>query len=68
MNDIINLISSLGFPIASCVFLAWYVSTTLKEFQHIIIDNSKALQELVFTIKDLKEEISYGRHDDKTGN
>lgn len=69
MNDITNFIATLGFPIASCCFLAWYVSTTLKDFQKIITDNSNALQELVFTIKDLKEEIKiHGRHDNEKGD
>ena len=25
MNDIITVISTLGFPIASCIFVGWYV-------------------------------------------
>lgn len=34
--DIIQLISNVGFPIAACMFMAWYVKdTSAKQWQEI---------------------------------
>lgn len=56
MSEWATIISSLGFPIAACCFLAWFISTTLKEtlkeFRVSIQENTKAVQELILLVKE----------------
>lgn len=33
MNDIAQLITTLGFPIVSCIFLGWYVKTQTDNYR-----------------------------------
>lgn len=52
MQEWANIISSLGFPIASCFFLAWYMSTSMKEFRNTIEENSKLISELIILVRE----------------
>lgn len=63
MNEVINIISTLGFPIAACVFMAWYLTSkfeklvegmlqTQKEFRASIDANSKLVNELIILVKE----------------
>ena len=54
MNEISTLISSVGFPIAACIGLGWFVkwqtennNKTIQSMQQAINNNTKALQELI---------------------
>lgn len=49
MEDFIQLVSNVGFPIAAFCAMYYMCNTTIKE-------NTKALNELVSTIKDDNEE------------
>lgn len=51
MNDWISLISSVGFPIAVCIFMGFYMQKTLKELSATVTTMTAALQELTFHIK-----------------
>lgn len=50
-NSIVTLIGSLGFPIAACIGLFWMMNTTMKEFKETVAENTKAMTELVTTVK-----------------
>ena len=50
--DITSIIGNLGFPIAACCFLAWYMSTMLKEFRATIDANSDLIKELILLVKE----------------
>ena len=50
-NSIITLVSSLGFPIVACIALFWMMNTTMKEFKETVAENTKAMTELVTTVK-----------------
>lgn len=56
MSEWASVISTMGFPIAACCFLAWFISTTLKEtikeFRVSIDANTKAVQEMIFILKE----------------
>lgn len=56
MTEFATIISTLGFPIAACCFLAWFISTTLKEtvkeFRASIDANTKAVNELILLVKE----------------
>ena len=50
-NAIVTLVGSLGFPIVSCIGLFWMMNTTMKEFKETVAENTKAMTELVTTVK-----------------
>lgn len=59
-NDIMNLISTVGFPIVMCGVLLYYIMTinkknddTIKGLSDTINQNSKVLTELTTLIKTL---------------
>ena len=56
MTEFATIISTLGFPIAACCFLAYFISTTLKdtvkEFRASIEANTKAVNELILLVKE----------------
>lgn len=47
MLDITTLISSVGFPIACCVAMGFYVNNTTKDMQKAIENNTKAITKLL---------------------
>ena len=50
-NTIVTLVGSLGFSIVSCMGLFWMINTTMKEFNETVAENTKAMTELVTTVK-----------------
>lgn len=58
-NSIVALVGSLGFPIVACIGLFWMINTTMKEFKETVSENTKAMTELVTTVKAI-----YGRSDE----
>lgn len=56
MNEFItlvsNLVSNLGFPIACCVALFYYINTTQKELVETINKNTSAMEKLLDKLKD----------------
>lgn len=46
VNEIISLVSSVGFPIIACVFMWRFISTTLKEFTSTMVQNTAVLTKL----------------------
>lgn len=59
-NDIVNLVSTVGFPIVMCGVLLYYIMTinkknddTIKGLSDTIDQNSKVLTELTTLIKTL---------------
>lgn len=47
MNDIVTVVSTVGFPIAACIALGWYVSKQLEKFRATVESNTKAVLELL---------------------
>lgn len=58
---ITTMIGSLGFPIVSSVALFWYLNNTMKEFRASLDTNTKALQELIFMMRDKEVSRDGGR-------
>lgn len=46
MNDIVALVSSVGFPIVCCLLMFKYINTTMKEFNKTMNENTKMLSKL----------------------
>lgn len=53
-NDIVQLITSVGFPIVACVYLAYTNNTTIDKFRESLDANTDLIQELVIFIKKSK--------------
>lgn len=47
INDLITLISSVGFPIVAAGALFWYMSKTQKENTEAIQNNTLVMQKLI---------------------
>lgn len=68
MNDVINAISTVGFPIALCVFLVWqnakqdnYFREILDKLRETVERNTNSITELTHTINTLLSERSENR-------
>ena len=62
MNDIVNIISSVGFPIAMCLILMYYINTTQKELINKLADIGNALSNLITKVDiRAKEETDDGK-------
>lgn len=46
MNDFINIISSVGFPIACCAWMAYYGRRTLERLTDVISKNTVAVEKM----------------------
>lgn len=46
MESVVQLISSVGFPIVACLFLWKYINDTLKEFSKVINENTRMLNKI----------------------
>lgn len=58
MPEVINIISTVGFPIAMCLCLMWFVKYMMdthkeesKEFTTALNNNTVALQKLISTLE-----------------
>lgn len=47
MPDWVQIISSVGFPIAMCIGLCWYIYNVQTELQKLVADNTTAMKELI---------------------
>lgn len=47
MEQFIQIISTVGFPIACCMGLFWMINNTLKQMQETIDNNTKVMNELL---------------------
>lgn len=43
---IAELIGSMGFPIIACCAMGWFINTTFKEFQSLMIENNSLIKAL----------------------
>ena len=59
MSDVVTIISTVGFPIAACVFMGWYVKyindmhkVEIDKLSEALNNNTIALQRLVDKLGD----------------
>lgn len=43
MQDVVQLISTVGFPIAACLGMGWYISKTQENLRQVVEENTKAV-------------------------
>lgn len=58
MNEYVNLISSVGFPIVACIFLFKQNADMMKTFQKSIDNNTKAIETLKDTILEWRRSMN----------
>jgi len=51
VQDLITIISTLGFPIAACIWMAYYQSTTMAKLTQVIQENTQFLKELAIKLE-----------------
>lgn len=56
VQAIANLIGSLGFPIAACVYMGLFLSKTMSEFRETMQNNTGAIRELTIYVNELRKE------------
>lgn len=56
---IAELVGSMGFPIVACCAMGWFINTTFKEFQGLMVENNSL-------IKTLTDYLMRKDDDDKT--
>lgn len=55
ISDVISIINSVGFPIATTVFLAWYMVKCNERTNEILLDFKDTITELKTIIKEREE-------------
>lgn len=51
VQDLMTIISTLGFPIAACIWMAYYQSTTMAKLTQVIQENTQFLKELAIKLE-----------------
>lgn len=51
VQDLITIISTLGFPIGACIWMAYYQSTTMAKLTQVIQENTQFLKELAIKLE-----------------
>lgn len=82
MNDFVNAVSSVGFPIACCIFLLWQNSKqdeqrqkelsamrkVMGAMQKTLDENTRVLQSLVTNLTGKKMHITVDKGDEDSGD
>lgn len=56
MNEVMQLISNVGFPIVACVYLGQLITKTLDSMKEVIASNTLAIEKLATLITVREEE------------
>jgi len=58
ISDIMTIITQVGFPIAMCLLMMWYIKDLTSSFKTSIENNTKAIENLekVIMVKGEKDE------------
>lgn len=51
MQEVVQLISTVGFPIAACLGMGWYISKTQENLRRVVEENTKAVLLLTERLK-----------------
>lgn len=47
MEEWVTLISTVGFPIAMCVMLFWYMKTEVSQLRDVIVQNTATMKQIL---------------------
>ncbi|NLY46752.1 MAG: hypothetical protein GX053_12325 [Tissierella sp.] len=57
MSETVNVISTLGFPIAVCIALGWFIDKIISEYSQDNKDREKAIMSEMSKINDTNGEL-----------
>ena len=57
MEEIVTLVSTIGFPIVCCIFMARFITSTMDKFTSAMNENTKMLNRICDRLDLWKEEI-----------
>ena len=61
LQEIVDLINGVGFPIAVCIALFWFNRETIKEQQKLLIEFKDIIRDNSEVMRDLVDEIKRGK-------
>ena len=47
MDEWVSLISTVGFPIAMCILLFWYMKTEVAQLRDVISQNTETMKQIL---------------------
>lgn len=56
VENIVSLVSSVGFPIVACVFMWRYINSTLAKFTDTMAENTRMISKLCDKL-DVKQDV-----------
>lgn len=51
MTEFVQIISTVGFPIAACCALGWFISKTIEQLRKTVEDNTRATLQLMQAVQ-----------------
>lgn len=51
INAIVGMIGSVGFPIVACCGMAWFIATSFKNFNDMVMKNNVLTEELISLLR-----------------
>lgn len=52
MNEMIEAISTVGFPVVICVYSLWIINKTMATLGNVVNENTIATKELIVLIRE----------------
>ena len=47
IGQIVTVVGSVGFPIVACCGMAWFIATTFRDFNDLMMKNNVLTEELI---------------------
>ena len=47
IEQIVTVVGSVGFPIVACCGMAWFIATTFRDFNDLMMKNNVLTEELI---------------------
>lgn len=47
IGQIVTVVGSVGFPIVACCGMAWFIATTFRDFNNLMMKNNVLTEELI---------------------
>lgn len=59
--DIVQIISSVGFPITACLLMGWFIWKKMEKLEDIVQNNTQAMIALVTELKKENKDANSNR-------
>lgn len=64
ISAIVTVVGSVGFPIVACCGMAWFIATTFRDFNDLMMKNNVLTEELIILLKNDEGDSDEGDSDD----